>query len=341
MALARARRSRQFDYWPGFVDMLSTLLLTVIFLLSMFMLTNYYVTQQVSGKDTLLNRLNSQLAQLTELLALERSKKQSLQDSLSSLQATLNDKDAENKRLSAMLGEQSGKTEGAEGRVSELGKQLAQQKGLTSDALAKVEVLNQQISALRQQLQALQDALDASEARDRESQVKIADLGHRLNLALARKVQELAQYRSNFFGTLRKILGNRNDIRVVGDRFVFQSDILFDSGQADLKPGALPQIDKLADALKQLQNQIPADIPWVLQVSGYTDVNPISTPQFASNWELSAARAISVVKYLISQGIPPERLAAAGFGEYQPINNADTPEAYRENRRIELKLTEK
>jgi chemotaxis protein MotB len=342
MALVRGRRGTAgANYWPGFVDMLSTLLLTVIFLLSLFMLTNYFVTAESTGKDTLLNRLNAQLAQLTQLLALERSKKQSLQDNLSALEATLAGKEAENKRLNGLIAEQSGKTKGAQSQVSALNQALTQQKGITNDALAKVEVLNQQIAALRQQLQALQDALDASEAQDKQNEVQIADLGRRLNLALAKKVQELARYRSNFFGTLRKILGDRPDIRVVGDRFVFQSDILFDSGSADLKPEALPQLAKLADALKQLETKIPPDLPWVLSVNGYTDVNPIATSQFPSNWELSAARAISVVKYLISQGVNPSRLDAAGFGEYQPINTANTPEAFKENRRIELKLTTK
>lgn len=340
MALGRGRRIRaEANYWPGFVDMLSTLLLTAIFLLSLFILTNYFVTEQESGKDVLLNRLNAQVAQLTQLLALERSKKQSLQDSLAALQASLAGKVAENKRLEGLIAAQKGQTQGAQSQISSLDQKLSEQKGITNDALAKVEVLNQQLAALRQQLSALQAALDASEAKDRANQVKIADLGRRLNVALARKVQELARYRSNFFGTLRKILGNRPDIRIVGDRFVFQSDILFASGSADLKPTALPQLDKLAGALKQLGKQIPSNIPWVLRVDGFTDKNPISTPQFASNWELSTARAISVVKYLISQGVNPNRLAAAGFGQYHPINPADTPQAFAENRRIELKLT--
>ncbi|XSG83425.1 MAG: peptidoglycan -binding protein [Methyloligella sp. ZOD6] len=342
MASVQARRrSMGSDYWPGFVDMLSTLLLVVIFLLSLFMLTNYFVTTQSSGKDTLLNQLNTQLAQLTELLALERSKKQSLEDSLAALQATLADEQAENARLSAMLEDQSGETETAETRASRLSRQLAEQKGITNDALAKVEVLNQQLAALRRQLAALQEALDAAEERDRESQVKIADLGKRLNLALARKVQELARYRSDFFGRLRQILGDREDISIVGDRFVFQAEVLFDSGSAEVKPAAEPQLDKLAGALKQLEGEIPDDIPWVLRIDGHTDINPIATPEFESNWELSSERAISVVKYLIRQGVKPSRLVAAGFGEYAPLDSAKTPEAYRKNRRIELKLTEK
>ena len=342
MALARTRRGlAPTNYWPGFVDMLSTLLLVVTFLMALFMLTNYFITQQASGKDTLLSRLNRQLSQLTELLALERSKKESLEDSLSSLQATLLDKEQETQRLTGLIGTQGGKTESAEARATALGGQLDQQKKITNEALAQVEILNQQLAALRLQLAALQQALDASEAKDRESQVKIADLGQRLNVALAKKVQELARYRSEFFGKLKDALGDRPDFHVVGDRFVFASDVLFDSGAADLKPDATPQLDKLANALKQLETKIPPDIGWVMRVDGHTDIKPIATPEFPSNWELSAERAISVVRYLMDKGVPANRLAAAGFGEFQPVDTADSDEALRKNRRIELKLTER
>ncbi|HEY5732546.1 MAG TPA: peptidoglycan -binding protein, partial [Methyloceanibacter sp.] len=274
-------------------------------------------------------------------LALERSKKQSVEDSLSALQATLVDKDKENARLTGLLGDQSGKTEGAEAKSKEMSGQLDQQKRITNEALAKVEILNQQLAALRLQLAELQEALDASEAKDKESQVKIADLGQRLNVALAKKVQELARYRSDFFGKLREVLGSRPDFQVVGDRFVFASDVLFDSGSADLKPEAMPQIDKLADALKQLETQIPEDIAWVMRIDGHTDIRPITNAFFASNWELSSARAISVARYLIDRGVPPNRLVAAGFGEFQPLQAGDSDEALAKNRRIELKLTER
>ncbi len=341
MALAKSRRGPAVNYWPGYVDMLSTLLLVVTFLMSLFMLSSYFITTQTSGKDTMLSRLNRQLSQLTELLALERSKKESIEDSLSALQATLIDKDKENARLTGLLGDQSGKTEGAEAKSGQLSGQLDQQKQITNEALAKVEILNQQLAALRLQLAALQEALDASEAKDRESQVKIADLGQRLNVALAKKVQELARYRSDFFGKLREVLGSRADFQVVGDRFVFPSDVLFDSGSADLKPEATPQIDKLVDALKELETQIPPDIAWVLRIDGHTDIKPITNVNFPSNWELSSARAISVVRYLIDHGIPANRLVAAGFGEFQPLDPGDSDEALAKNRRIELKLTER
>ncbi|HAH64826.1 MAG TPA: peptidoglycan -binding protein, partial [Rhizobiales bacterium] len=286
-------------------------------------------------------RLNKQLSELTELLALERSKKESVEDNLSALQATLTDQQKENQRLTGLLGDAGGKTQGAEERAQALGGQLDTQKKITNDALAKVEMLNQQLAALRLQLAAIEEALAASEAKDKDSQAKIADLGQRLNVALAKKVQELARYRSDFFGKLKEALGNRPDFEVVGDRFVFASDVLFDSGSAELKPEATPQLDKLADALKQLENQIPSDIAWVMRIDGHTDIHPIATPEFPSNWELSSARAISVVRYLMQQGVPPNRLVAAGFGEFQPIDPATSDEALRKNRRIELKLTER
>ena len=340
MSLARARRGRfTANYWPGFVDMLSTLLLVVTFLMALFMLSNFVVTQATSGKDTMLSRLNRQLSELTELLALERSKKESAQDELSALQATLGEKDKENQRLTGLLGEAGGKTQGAEERAAAFGTQLDTQKKITNDALAKVEMLNQQLAALRLQLTSLQEALDASEAKNKESQAKIADLGQRLNLALAKKVQELARYRSDFFGKLKEALGDRPDFQVVGDRFVFPSDVLFDSGSAELRPEALAQLDKLANALKEVETKIPPDIAWVMRVDGHTDIRPIAGGR--TNWDLSAARAIAVVQYLISRGISPQRLVAAGFGEFQPIDTDRTEEAYARNRRIELKLTER
>jgi chemotaxis protein MotB len=190
-------------------------------------------------------------------------------------------------------------------------------------------------------LAALETALDASEKKDKEAQNKIADLGQRLNVALAQKVQELTKYRSDFFGKLRQILGNRPDVRVVGDRFVLQSELFFDTGKADLKPEALTELEKVAAALVELEKQIPTDIAWVLRVDGHTDVRPISGGQFKSNWDLSAARAISVVQYLVGKGVAPQRLVAAGFGEFQPIDTGSSEDAYKRNRRIEFKLTER
>jgi chemotaxis protein MotB len=226
-------------------------------------------------------------------------------------------------------------------RIGTLTSALDSEKQVSARALAQVEVLNQQIAALRSQLAALEQALDASDKKDKEAQARIADLGSRLNVALAQRVQELSRYRSDFFGKLREILGSRPDIRIVGDRFVFQSELFFDSGSAVLSSEGRSELDKLATALNDLEKQIPPEINWVLRVDGHTDVRPIVTSQYSSNWALSAARAISVVQYLISKNVSPQRLVAAGFGEFQPIDPANTEEAYRRNRRLELKLTDR
>ena len=195
---------------------------------------------------------------------------------------------------------------------------------------------------MRKQLAAIEDALAASEATNKESQSKISDLGQRLNVALAQKVQELNRYRSDFFGRLRQILGSRPDIRVVGDRFVFQSSVLFDVGKADISPEGKQSLDSLAAAVLDLEREIPPDIPWILRVDGHTDNQPITgNGQYKSNWELSAARAVAVVQYLVSKGVEPDRLAAAGFGEFQPIDAGTDDAARARNRRIELKLTER
>jgi chemotaxis protein MotB len=215
------------------------------------------------------------------------------------------------------------------------------QKRLTTEAQAQVALLNQQILALRQQLARLEAALEVAETKDKEAQAQIADLGRRLNLALAQKVEELSRYRSEFFGRLREVLGNRRDVTIVGDRFVFQSEVLFDQGSAELSDGAKEQLRKLAQTLLEIAGRIPEDVPWILRVDGHTDVIPIRTAQFPSNWELSVARALAVTRFLVEQGVPPNRLAATGFGEYQPLDQARDEIALRRNRRIELRLTDR
>lgn len=342
MALARGRRnSSEFNYWPGFVDALSTLVLAIVFLLSMFVVVQFYLSQEVTGKDKALEQLNAKLAQLNDLLSLEKISKLGLDDQLSQMRAGLATAESERDRVKGLYDGLAGAGSDAAGRATELNKALDSEKQLSSRALAQVEVLNQQISALRRQLAALEQALDASEKSGKESQSRIADLGSRLNVALAQRVQELSRYRSEFFGRLRAILGNRPDVRIVGDRFVFQSEVFFDTGQALLLPEGKAELDKVASALTELDKQIPAEIAWVMRVDGHTDIRPINSPLFKSNWELSSARAIAVVQYLASLGVPSQRLVAAGFAEFQPLDTANTEEAYKRNRRIELKLTER
>jgi chemotaxis protein MotB len=341
MALVRTRRDRGIDYWPGFVDALSTLILGIIFLLTVFVVVQFVLSQEITGKDTVLSRLNVQIAQLTELLSMEKTGKLSLEDEIAQLRAGLAGAEAERDRLQGLYEGLSSGEATARGRAGELATQLDSQRQVSARALAQVEILNQQIAALRRQLGALESALEVSEKKDKDSQTRIADLGQRLNLALAQRVQELSRYRSDFFGRLRAILGNRPDIRVEGDRFVFQSEVFYDAGQAVLKAEGRAELDKLGAALLDLEKQIPADIAWVLRVDGHTDVRPIASAQFPSNWELSSARAIAVVQYLMGKGVSPRHLVAAGFGEFQPIDPGSTPEAYSRNRRIELKLTER
>ena len=342
MALQRGRRDSGMNYWPGFVDALSTLILSIIFLLTVFMVAQFFLSQEVAGKDTALARLNAQISRLSDLLSLERTGKASLEEEVAQLRASLSAAEGERERLrGAAEGAQSNNDAG-KAEVGKLSSQLDLEKTATARAVAQIEILNQQIGALRRQIAALETALGTSEHKEKEAQLHIADLGQRLNVALAQRVQELSRYRSDFFGKLRDILGNRPDIRVVGDRFVFQSEVFFDSGAAVLRPEGRAELDKLATALLELEKQIPSEINWVLRVDGHTDTRQLSaTSPFKSNWELSASRAISVVQYLIAKGVPPQRLVAAGFGEFQPIDPGTTDEAFSRNRRIELKLTER
>jgi len=344
MALARNRREGGLNYWPGFVDALSTLVLGIIFLLTIFVVVQFFLSQEVSGKDTALAQLNAVVARLRDDLALETSSKVSLEDEIARMRASLAGAESERDKLKTAADAAAAGAGGAaeaQARASSLSAALDSEKALSARARAQVELLNQQIDALRRQLGALQQALDVSEKKDQAAQEKLADLGQRLNVALAQRVQELSRYRSDFFGRLRTILGDRPDIRIVGDRFVFQSEVFFDAGQAVLKPEGRAEIDKLAGLLADLERQIPTDIAWVLRVDGHTDVRPIASAQFPSNWALSSARAISVVQYLIQKGISPQHLVAAGFGEFQPLDTDKTEDAYRKNRRIELKLTER
>jgi chemotaxis protein MotB len=383
MALGRTRRGESgINYWPGFVDALSTLILSIIFLLTVFVVVQFYLQQEVQGKNVALLRLNGQISQLADLLSMEKAGKADLQKELGEVQtslaaaqseqekyknlyegaaagaaaaqnqvseltkqaATAQDKIGELSKQAATaqskIGELSKQAATAQSKIGDLSNQLEGQKDISANALTQVETLNQQIAALRQQLVTLNAALDTSEKSEQQSQQRITDLGLRLNVALAQRVQELSAYRSDFFGKLREILGNRPDMRIVGDRFVLQSEIFFDTGKADLKPDGRGELDKVASAIVQLETQIPANIAWVLRVDGHTDVRPI-TGQFRSNWDLSAARAIAVVQYLIDKGVTPSRLVAAAFGQFQPIDPGTTEDAYRRNRRIEFKLTER
>jgi chemotaxis protein MotB len=323
-----SRRSRRpgIDIWPGFVDALAQLLMVIIFILLVFTAGQFFLADALTGRDKALKELQQQVSELSDLLAFQRTENADLRASAASLDAQLKAKQSERDALAA--------------RAAEAEKALAGEREASNASRTQVEQLTASVAALREQLAQIAAVLELSEAKVKDQQTQLADLGRRLNLALASKIQELARYRSEFFGRVREIIGNRPDIRIVGDRFVFQSEVLFAQGSADLADTAKEQLDPVITALNEISQKIPPDISWVLRVDGHTDRRPINTAQFPSNWELSTARAISVVRYAIEKGIPPNRLVAAGFADKQPIDPGTSEDAYRRNRRIELKLTE-
>lgn len=454
---AASRRYSSVNYWPGFVDALAALLVVVVFLIMVFALAQIFLSDALSGRDSVLEQLSSELDELAQMLDLERNANSELRISVaqlsSQLQTSVSERDALVSKLSdieetlaterrarvdeiadlnriinvdkesielqlrdlerlnrdiaalrtvrdeletkvagmatalrqseqqlsetrdlvqlseqqmgqvrdlakeleAKLADESERTVLAQKEVAQRDIRLAEllrraetaeqsfseERTLSERAQRQVSLLANQLREIRRQLAALNEALEASEAKNKSQNTQIVNLGKRLNAALATRVQELARYRSEFFGRLREVLGNRSDIRIVGDRFVFQSEVLFASGAAELNQAGGDQLGQLAKTLRQISADIPDGLDWVLRVDGHTDERPISTPQFPSNWELSSARATSVVKFLIEQGIPPNRLVAAGFGQYQPLDAGDDEIAYRRNRRIEFKLTQR
>lgn len=313
MARARIRSYRPPDVWPGYVDALTTLLLAITFLLTVYVLAQFFLSQVLSGREKALERLSQKVVALSEQLAGERQAKRDLEAKATDLTASL-------------------KSSSEARDVSE--------KRATAQAL-DIDQLNTQIAELRTQLSQITAALGASETKTREDQVVIADLGQRLQVALAERVAEMARYRSEFFGRLREVLGARRDVRVVGDRFVFQSEVLFPSGSAELSPAGRTTLTDFARTLLEIASKIPPDVSWVLRVDGHTDRIPISSARFPSNWELSTARALSVVKFLSSRHVPPTHLAATGFGEFQPLDDGTGPAANARNRRIEMRLTDR
>ena len=437
-ALAR-RAQRSTNIWPGFVDALATLLLVLMFLVMVFVLAQFFLNEALSGRDAALQKLETQVSELAELLGLERAQSADLRLNVAQLSEelqasvalrddlnatiealTLRAETAEqtterlNKALeeafatieadktklasqSSELAALSTRAESAEERAARLRKALEDayatveadkakievqvrelaaltqsvaalralkeeletkitemsgkleeseatviaERDISESARARLALLNRQMAALREQLAQLSAVLEASEVLSKNQKVQIANLGKRLNAALATKVQELSRYRSEFFGRLREVLGRQPGVRIVGDRFVFQSEVLFASGSAELGEAGKEQLGRLADTLREISIKIPKDIDWILRIDGHTDKLPIKTAQFPSNWELSSARAISVVKFLKGREIPARRLVAAGFGEHQPLDDRQDEIGYRRNRRIELKLTQR
>ena len=321
------------DYWPGFVDALATLLLVIIFLLAVFTAGQFALSQALSGRDEELANLNARLASLAEELNLAESENERL--SLRVRELT-----EENESLTEANAAMTAQIDDLETRLAGARESLAEEEELNEEAQATITRLNNQMAALREELARLNEALQAAEEREAELESEIVNLGERLNAALASEVARLARFRSEFFGRLVEILGNRSGVRVVGDRFVFETDVLFASASATLSQEGRQSLVPIANAIIQLEDEIPTDIEWVVRVDGHTDPVPLGpNAPFDSNWELSTERALSVINWFEELGVPSERLMAAGFGEHHPIAGGRTAEANARNRRIELKLT--
>ncbi|NNU16064.1 peptidoglycan -binding protein [Parvularcula sp. ZS-1/3] len=333
------RRSRggEAAIWPGFVDGLSSLILVLMVVLSLFVVAQFYLGEALTQKDTELNSLRAQIAKLAEDLGLKEAENQRLAARIVTLEDEIK---AGEERIAALVEELAV----AGSAIAASAEELQAEKALSEEQKSEIATLNAQLAALRKQLASLQEALEAAEAKDLEQQAQIENLSQRLNAALARKVSELAEVRSRFFEELRKALGDRDDVRVVGDRFVFESDVLFGSCSSTISPQGKLELDKLADVLLEIRGQIPSEIAWVIRVDGHADqeaLGPACRLLYDSNWHLSAERAISVVRHLQGRGVPGNRLVAAGFGEYQPLVQGRDAASLAQNRRIEFKLTER
>lgn len=366
--LGSSRRTRNgFDIWPGFVDVLATILLVFVFVLLFFVVSQFYLGDVLTDRDAALTELEEEVAELSENLSMEREQRRAVEAELEEvsgrLRVTLGERGmlrgelavsrAAAERLAALMAEREetlAEVEESladrEKRILVLEEELAdtdealdEQEARTAEAVARVEELREDLAALREQLARVEQALRISEADRLVQRAEITDLGERLNIALAERVEELEQYRSEFFGQLREVLEDVEEIEIDGDRFRFTSELLFDTASAEIDPGGEATLDHLAGVVEDIRGRIPDDVDWILQVEGHTDSRPVVSGEYPGNWELSQARAMSIVHYLIEAGIPPERLSAAGFGEHHPVDDGDGPEAWARNRRIELRLT--
>lgn len=335
----RKSRRKHLDIWPGYVDALSTMLMMVALVLVIMMAAQFALSNALNTREAQMSELALRLQKLNDALNIEKSQSESLRGQRSQLEARVKQIEGEATQARNRLTESEGKLAGLIGERDSAKREMdrafqeaAAIKVQLSDMVRQIEDLNKKLSLLTADLESAKSSIS-------DKEIKIKDLDAKLKRKMLEKVEELSEYRSEFFGRLKKALGNRPDIKVVGDRFVFQSEVFFQTASADLQESGKEQLAKLADTLKELAKTIPKDINWVLNVVGHTDKRPINMPQFRSNWELSSARAISVVKFLVEQEIPAERLSATGYGEYQPIDNGNSEEAFSRNRRIELKFT--
>ena len=370
-------RRRHVDYtWPGFVDALSSLLMVIIFVLMIFVLSQFFLSQKMSGQDEALVKLKSNLIELSELLSLERESNIALTSDLSILEKKIiglkeqfekekivNDRNNEElknnvkiidfnknkiKELDAILNKKIQEAKLYSKNMIDLSQNLEKKEGKIKkkDALlrASQEEVNKLTRAsiqLRNKLSQLQTLLSAYKAKDKKEKIKTLNIGKDLNSALARKVEELQRFKSEFFGRVRELIKGRPEIRVVGDRFVFQSEVLFSTGSVEIGPKGQLEMVRLAATLMEIEKSLPTDIDWILQIEGHTDNLPVKNGQiYKDNWELSTKRALSVLRYLIKQGIKPSRLSASGYGSFQPVDKKNNPQARKKNRRIEMKITQ-
>ncbi|MBM3469012.1 MAG: peptidoglycan -binding protein [Alphaproteobacteria bacterium] len=358
-------RSHSFDIWPGFVDALAAVLMVIIFVLMTFVVAQLYLTDALNDRDQSVSSLTQQVNTLTQNLKAERITKEDAQKALANLEAQLVTLTQQlNLNIQELSAEKIAKTQETE-KAASLSQQVAElQEAIThlNAALKSEEAkskeqelelanlhrrLEDALAKKLSELETLRKELERVQGENVLLKVQVDDLGQKKttdpDLQGAEKVQ-LGQFRSDFLTKLVKVLGDRQDIRVVGDRFVFQSEVLFDQGSAELGKDGLEQLDKLVVALKEISSKIPPSIHWILRVDGHTDTVPIKRAHFPSNWELSSARAIAVVRYLISQGLEPKNLVAAGFGEFQPLESkgeSTGPTAMARNRRIEFRLDQR
>lgn len=343
------RRARStINVWPGYVDALSALLMLIIFMLLIYVVSQLYLSQTLSDRNMELARLNDRLNDISRLLGLEKDKNTVLQ---SQLEASVTRNEEMQMRFESVrnqLMQQSAEAQAREEQLNALTQAIEEREQaldekdeLSAGQQDMILRLSNQIAALEHQLRQIASALKLQEQQTAEKEAELEDVSRRLNTLLAERVNELEQYQSEFFARLRRILEENENIRVVGDRFLLPSELLFASGSAQLGEDGQGELDKLAEVLLDVVERIPEDIDWILRIDGHTDVIPINTPQFPSNWELSTARAVAVVRYLAEQGIPERRMVAAGFGEFFPVTDGTSPEALQQNRRIELKLTDR
>ncbi len=329
----------EFNIWPAFTDALGGLVMVLVFLITVFVITEVLIGREILGKETAIGQLQRIVEHLEGLAGDAERAAARLRGRVQGLEATVNERDALLARLRDELAAVQAAREALNADKSRTERSLTSVQEQAALLSARAERLAAELERLNRALAANQEELTRRDAVIVAQQGRIEALDSALKQKLLERVEELEKYASDFFGRLREVFANNPDIKVVGDRFVFQSEVLFASGEATLSASGGGDLDKFAMVYQQLATRLPPDLPVIIEVQGHTDRAPIRGGRFPSNWELSTARAQQVVNYLIQQGIPPERLAAVGMGEYHPLDPADTPEAYRRNRRIELKIT--